>query len=65
MILEGGGSYLDEASALTVAYAGPKPVLCLIDTAAGGKGDPYRKFDAYDGVQMVTLDITPKTSADP
>ncbi len=65
MILEGGGIYLDEASALTVAYAGPKPVLCLIDTAADGKGDPYRKFDAYDGVQMLTLDITPKTSDDP
>jgi cyanophycinase len=65
MILEGGGSYLDEASALTVAYAGPKPILCLIDTAADGKGDPYRKFDAYDGVHMLTLDITPETSAQP
>jgi cyanophycinase-like exopeptidase len=65
IILEGGGAYLDEASALTVAEAGPKPVICLIDTAAEGKGDPYRKFDAYDGVQMLTLNITPSTAADP
>ncbi len=65
MILEGGGTYLDAASQLTVAYAGPKPILCLIDTAAEGNGDPYRRFDAIDGVTMLTLNITSGTSADP
>jgi len=65
LILEGGGSYLDAASELIVAHAGPKPVLCLIDTAAGGKGDPYDRFDAYDGVEMLTLNITPDTADDP
>jgi cyanophycinase len=65
LILEGGGLYLDEASALTVANAGPKPILCLIDTAAEGKGNPYSKFDGYDGVQMLTLNITPANSANP
>jgi cyanophycinase len=65
LVLEGGGSYLDAASELIVAHAGPKPVLCLIDTAAGGKGDPYDRFDAYDGVDMLTLNITADTADDP
>lgn len=65
MVLEGGGSYLDAATALTVAHAGAKPVLCLIDTAAEGKGDPYDRFDAFDGVDMLTLNITPDTNDDP
>jgi cyanophycinase-like exopeptidase len=65
LVLEGGGSYLDAVSELTVAYAGPKPVLCLIDTAADGKGDPYDRFDAYEGVDMLTLNITPDTADDP
>lgn len=65
LVLDGGGSYLDAASELTVAYAGPKPVLCLIDTAAEGKGDPYDRFDAYEGVDMLTLNITPDSSDDP
>jgi cyanophycinase len=64
IILEGGGSYLDAASTLTVADAGPKPVLCLIDTAAEGKGDPYHKFDEMGGVKMLTLDITMDNSND-
>ncbi|HXU59963.1 MAG TPA: hypothetical protein VN710_14490, partial [Verrucomicrobiae bacterium] len=34
LILEGGGDYLDEASEMTVALAGTKPVLCLIDPAS-------------------------------
>ncbi|HEX3066075.1 MAG TPA: hypothetical protein VHQ39_11370, partial [Dongiaceae bacterium] len=65
LVLEGGGSYLDAASELIVAHAGAKPVLCLIDTAAGGKGDPYDRFDAYDGIEMLTLNITPETADDP
>ncbi len=65
MVLEGGGSYLDAATELTVAHAGAKPVLCLIDTAADGKGDPYDRFDAFDGVDMLTLNITSDTNDDP
>ena len=65
LVLEGGGSYLDAATDVIVAHAGPKPVLCLIDSAAGGKGDPYDRFDAYDGVDMLTLNITPDTADDP
>ncbi len=65
MVLEGGGSYLDAATELTVAHAGEKPVLCLIDTAADGKGDPYDRFDAFDGVDMLTLNITRDTNDDP
>ncbi len=65
LVLESGGSYLDAATDLTVAYAGPKPVLCLIDTAADGKGDPYDRFDGYAGVHMLTLNITPETSNNP
>lgn len=65
MVLEGGGSYLDAATELTVAHAGAKPVLCLIDTAADGKGDPYDRFDAFDGVDMLTLNITADTNDDP
>ena len=65
LVLESGGSYVDAATDLTVAYAGPKPVLCLIDTAADGKGDPYDRFDSYAGVEMLTLNITPETSNSP
>jgi cyanophycinase len=57
MILEGGGVYLEQASKLTVALAGPKPVLCLIDTAANGDGDPYLKFDGIGGFRMLTLNV--------
>src|SRR5215470_20252093 len=59
MILEGGGPYLEQASELTVALAGPKPVLCLIDTAAKGGGDPYLKFDRIGGFRMLTVNVTP------
>jgi cyanophycinase len=65
LVLEGGGTYLDAATDLTVAYAGPKPVLCLIDTAADGEGDPYDRFDSYSGIEMLTLNITPDTADDP
>lgn len=65
MVLEGGGSYLDAATELTVAHAGAKPVLCLIDTAADGKGDPYDRFDAFDGLDMLTLNITADTNDNP
>ena len=65
MVLEGGGSYLDAVTELTVAQAGEKPVLCLIDTAAGGQGDPYDRFDAFSGVEMLTLNITADTNDDP
>src|SRR6266436_4933632 len=59
MILEGGGVYLEQASELTVALAGSKPVLCLIDTAAKGGGDPYLKFDGIGGFRMLTVNVTP------
>jgi cyanophycinase len=58
MVLEGGGVYLEQASELTVALAGPKPVLCLIDTAAKGGGDPYLKFDKIGGFRMLTVNVT-------
>ncbi len=63
MVLEGGGASLDLASQWTVALAGSQPVLCLIDTAAGGAGDPYHKFDAVGGFKMLTVDVTPGNAA--
>jgi cyanophycinase len=64
LILEGGGFGLDATSELTVAYAGAKPVLCLIDTAEEGKGDPYLRFDKIGGMQMLNLDITARNADD-
>jgi cyanophycinase len=64
LILEGGGIGLDATSELTVAYAGPKPVLCLIDTAEQGKGDPYLRFDNIGGMRMLNLDITARNAGD-
>lgn len=62
MVLEGGGLAVDAASELTVALAGEKPTLCLIDTAQEGKGDPYHKFDKIGGFKMLTLNITARTA---
>ena len=62
MILEGGGSPLDQASQLTVAFAGTTPVLCLIDAATKGGGDPYHKFDKVGGFRMLTVAITPSNA---
>jgi cyanophycinase len=64
LILEGGGIGLDATSELTVAYAGPRPVLCLIDTAEQGKGDPYLRFDKIGGMRMLSLDITARNAGD-
>jgi cyanophycinase len=64
LILEGGGLGLDATSQLTVAYAGIKPVLCLIDTAEEGKGDPYLRFDDIGGIRMLSLNITARNADD-
>src|SRR5438067_1634849 len=65
MILDGGSALRGIVGETFVADAGPKPVLCLIDTAANGRGMPYRQFDRYDAVRMLVFDITAQTSSDP
>jgi cyanophycinase len=62
LILEGGGDYLDEASMMTVALAGTKPVLCLIDPGSKGGGDAYHKFDGIGGFKMLTINLTATSS---
>jgi len=62
LILEGGGDYLDEASLMTVALAGTKPVLCLIDPGSKGGGDAYHKFDGIGGFKMLTVNLTATSS---
>src|SRR5262249_47717076 len=62
LILEGGGTSLDEASRLTVALAGVKPVLCLFDTTPKGGGDPYHKFDGIGRLKMLTINVTSNIS---
>jgi len=65
MILDGGSALRGIVGETFVADAGPKPVLCLIDTANSGHGTPYRLFDRYNGLRMLIFNITAKTSADP
>jgi cyanophycinase len=62
LILEGGGTSVDEASRLTVALAGAKPVLCLIDTTPQGAGAPYHKFDGIGGFKMLTINVATNSS---
>jgi cyanophycinase len=63
LILEGGGEYVDEASALTVALAGTKPVLCLIDPISPrGSSDAYHKFDGIGGFKMLTINLASNSS---
>ena len=62
LILEGGGDYLDEASEMTVALAGTKPVVCLIDPGSKGGGDAYHKFDSIGGFKMLTVNLTATSS---
>ena len=62
LILEGGGDYLDEASEMTVALAGTKPVVCLIDPGSKGGGDAYHKFDGIGGFKMLTVNLTATSS---
>jgi cyanophycinase len=65
MILDGGDALHGIVGETFVADAGPKPVLCLIDTASRGRGTPYRQFDRFDGLRMLIFNITAETSADP
>jgi cyanophycinase len=62
MILEGGGESLDAASQMTVALAGTKPQLCLIESTAKGTGDAYHKFDSVSGFKMLTISLEANSS---
>ena len=62
LILEGGGDYVDEASEMTVALAGTKPVVCLIDPGSKGGGDAYHKFDGIGGFKMLTINLSATSS---
>ncbi len=64
LILEGGGYGADAVTAQVVAYSGPDPVLCLIDTASGGATAPEERFDAIGGLKMLVLDITADNAGD-
>ena len=64
LILEGGGYGVDAVTEQVVAYSGPDPVLCLIDTASGGSTAPEARFDAIGGLRMLVLDITADNAGD-
>jgi cyanophycinase len=65
LILEGGGDSLDAASQMTVALAGTKPVLCLIESAPPGTGDAYHKFDGIGGFRMITINLAANSAQQP
>lgn len=65
LILEGGGDSLDAASQMTVALAGTKPVLCLIESAPHGTGDAYHKFDGIGGFRMVAINLAGNSGKQP
>jgi cyanophycinase len=65
LILEGGGESLDEASQMTVALAGAKPVICLIESAPHGTGDAYHKFDGISGFRMVAINLAGNSGKQP
>ena len=62
IILEGGGDSLDAASQMTVALAGTKPQLCLLESTAKGTGDAYHKFDGISGFKMLTVNLAANSS---
>jgi cyanophycinase len=64
LILEGGGLGVDEATRQIVAYAGPDPVLCLIDSASDGTSAPEERFEPIGNLRMLVLDITPGNAGD-
>jgi cyanophycinase len=65
LILEGGGDSLDAASQMTVALAGTKPVLCLIESAPRGTGDAYHKFDGIGGFRMIAVNLAANSAQQP
>ena len=65
LILEGGGESLDEASQMTVALAGTKPLICLIESAPHGAGDAYHKFDGISGFRMVAINLAGNSGKQP
>jgi cyanophycinase len=65
LILEGGGHGAAIVTQQVVAYSGPDPVLCLIDTASDGASSPEVRFDAIGDLRMLVLDITPYNAGDP
>jgi len=65
LILEGGGHGAAIVTQQVVAYSGPDPVLCLIDSASDGATSPEVRFDAIGGLRMLVLDITPDNAGDP
>jgi cyanophycinase-like exopeptidase len=65
LILHGGGVITEDVTRLIVAYSGPEPTLCLIDTADPGKGEIYRLFDHYSGVHLRVFDLGPRDVALP
>lgn len=65
LILHGGGVITEDVTRLIVAYSGPEPTLCLIDTADPGQGQIYRLFDSYRGVHLRVFDLEPRDVALP
>ena len=65
LILEGGGHGAAVVTQQVVAYSGPDPVLCLIDSASDGASSPETRFDGIGDLRMLVLDITPDNAGDP
>jgi cyanophycinase-like exopeptidase len=65
LILHGGGVITEDVTRLIVAYSGPEPTLCLIDTADPGQGQIYRLFDRYSGVHLRVFDLEARDVALP
>ncbi len=65
MVLHGGGPFRRDVAATIVALAGPKPRLCLIDTADDGRGGIYRLFDGFRDVHLSVLNLRPGDAALP
>ncbi len=57
LLLDGGGVMSREVASRIIAYSGTAPRLCLIDTADEGGGGLDGYFDAFEGVQLVAVDV--------